>query len=82
GPYFLTLYEKRVREGDIPFFLGLMEHLAKAGVSCPQPVEGRDGQALRRLAGRPAAIVTFMKGVWPRRPNAVQCGEVGAALAR
>lgn len=82
GPYFLTLYEKRVREADIPFFLGLMEHLAKAGVSCPQPVEGRDGQALRRLAGRPAAIVTFMNGVWPRRPNAVQCGEVGTALAR
>lgn len=82
GPYFLTLYEKRVREADIPFFLGLMEHLAKAGVSCPQPVEGRDGQALRRLAGRPAAIVTFMNGVWPRRPNAAQCAEVGTALAR
>ncbi len=82
GPYFLTLYEKRVREGDIPFFLGLMEHLARAGLNCPQPVPGRDGQALRRLAGRPAAIVTFLKGVWPRRPNAIQCGEVGAALAR
>jgi homoserine kinase type II len=82
GLYILTLYEKRVQPADLPFFLGLMEHLAQRAIPCPLPVHGRDGQALRRLAGRPAAIVTFLRGVWPKRPTPAQCGEVGAALAR
>jgi homoserine kinase type II len=82
GGYILTLYEKRVREDDLPFFVGLMEHLATRGVTCPQPVRNRDGAALGRLAGRPAAIVTFLDGIWIRRPNARHCGAVGEALAR
>src|ERR1043166_10199531 len=57
GPFFLTLYEKRVAPRDLPFFLGLMEHLAKAGITCPQPVKNRDGEVLGNLAGRPAAVV-------------------------
>lgn len=81
GTYVLTLYEKRVDEADLPFFLGLMEHLARRGVSCPLPVQRRDGQVIGRLAGRPAAIITFLEGVWPRRPTAAHCRAVGAALA-
>lgn len=82
GFFILTLYEKRVRREDLPFFLGLMEHLAARGVSCPTPVPGRDGQALRELCGRPAAIVTFLPGMWPRRIEPRHCAELGAALAR
>ncbi len=82
GPYLLTLYEKRVNEDDLPFFIGLMEHLAKRGVNCPQPVLNRQGRALGRLAGRAAAIVTFLDGLWIRRPNVQHCGQVGEALAR
>ena len=67
GNFILTLYEKRVNADDLPFFLGLMDHLAEAGIPCPTPVHGRDGKALRRLCGRPAAIVTFLSGMWPRR---------------
>ena len=59
GRYILTLYEKRVKESDLPYFLGLIEHLASAGVTCPVPLHGRDGNALRRLCGRPAAMVSF-----------------------
>jgi homoserine kinase type II len=80
--YILTLYEKRVRSEDLPFFIGLMEHLAGRGVTCPQPVRNRDGSALGELASRPATIVTFLDGLWIRRPNVRHCGEVGAALAR
>ena len=79
--FILTLYEKRVDPTELPWFLGLMEHLASRGVVCPQPVRGRDGQALRQLAGRYAAITTFLPGVWPRRVRAEHCGPVGAALA-
>src|SRR5262245_56567992 len=56
GPFILTLYEKRVDPADLPFFLGLMEHLARCGINCPTPVRDRAGNALGSLAGRPAAI--------------------------
>jgi homoserine kinase type II len=81
GIYILTVYERRVAEADLPFFLGLLDHLAGRGVPCPTPVHGRDGAALRRLAGKPAAIVTFLRGVWPRRPSPQNCAELGAAMA-
>src|SRR6185312_2440315 len=77
----LTLYEKRVRREDLPFFLGLMQHLAAKGLSCPTPLNGEDGKALRELCGRPAAICTFLEGMWPRRPNERHCQLLGAALA-
>jgi homoserine kinase type II len=82
GSYILTLYEKRVRREDLPFFLAFMEHLAAAGIPCPVPVKGRDGAALRELAGRPAAVVTFLAGMWPRKPTPEHCAAVGEALAR
>jgi homoserine kinase type II len=81
GDFILTLYEKRVIPEELPWFLGLMEHLAAHGVTCPQPVRGRDGQALRHLAGRHAAITTFLPGVWPRRVRPEHCAPLGAALA-
>jgi homoserine kinase type II len=82
GYFILTLYEKRVAESDLPFFLDLIEHLAARGLNCPQPVRSRSGEALGRLARRPAAIVTFLDGVWIRRPSAAHCGAVGEALAQ
>src|SRR3984885_11683461 len=82
GQHILTLYEKRVKAEDLPFFIGLMKHLAERGVTCPQPVRDRAGSALGELAGRPATIVTFLDGIWIRRPNIRHCGEVGEALAR
>ena len=82
GFYILTLYEKRVNEAELPFFLGLMEHLAQRGISCPQPVENRRGEALGRIAGRPAAIVTFLDGMWIRRPEPRHCAMLGEALAK
>lgn len=82
GSYILTLYEKRVAEADLPFFLGLMEHLAARGIVCPQPVRDRRGETLGRLAGRPAVIVTFLEGLSIRRPNPKRCGALGGALAR
>ncbi len=81
GQYFLTLYEKRVDPKDLPFFLGLMDHLAARGINCPQPIHGRDGKAVRALAGRPAAITTFLHGLSPRRIAVRHCGPLGEALA-
>jgi homoserine kinase type II len=82
GDFILTLYERRVDPADLPWFIGLMRHLAARGVNCPLPVAGRDGAALRQLRGRHAAVTTFLPGVWPRRPAPAHCGELGVALAR
>jgi len=81
GNFILTLYEKRVAEADLPFFLALMEHLAARGITCPQPVKKKQGGVLGKIAGRPAAIFTFLDGLWIRRPNASHCAAVGEALA-
>jgi homoserine kinase type II len=82
GDFILTLYEKRVDPSELPWFLGLMEHLAGRNFVCPQPVRGRDGDALRHLAGRHAAITTFLPGVWPRRVRVEHCGADYAPTRR
>ncbi|MBR0657415.1 homoserine kinase [Plastoroseomonas arctica] len=81
GDFILTLYEKRVDPAELPYFLGLMDHMAARGLACPVPVKGADGEALRSLADRPAAICTFLPGVWPRRVRPEHCGPLGTALA-
>lgn len=82
GPHILTLYEKRVAREDLPFFLSLMEHLAAKGIACPVPVRNRQGQNLGELSGRPAAIITFLEGLWVRRPTVDHCAALGDVLAR
>ncbi len=82
GSFILTLYERRVAAANLPYFLGLMEHLAARGLACPTPVHGHDGRALREIAGRPAALVTFLSGMSVRRPKPWHCAKLGRALGR
>lgn len=82
GVYILTIYEKRVLREDLPFFLGLMDHLAVHGFPCATPVRGRDGESLRDVAGKPAAIVSFLDGISLRRPAPEHCGLLGETMAR
>ncbi|WP_020591034.1 homoserine kinase [Kiloniella laminariae] len=81
GNYILTLYEKRVKKEDLPFFLGFMQHLAAKGISCPIPIAGKDGDYLRTLCGRPAAITAFLDGMWPRRIQPFHCRALGKTMA-
>ncbi len=81
GQYILTLYEKRVQPQELPFFLGLMEHLAAADFICPTPLRDLEGANLRELCGRPAALVTFLPGLSVRKPQAKHCELAGRALA-
>ncbi|MBB4953743.1 homoserine kinase type II [Agrobacterium vitis] len=82
GALILTLYEKRVEKNDLPFFLGLMHHLSERGLNCPLPLPRRDGALLGELSGRPAALISFLEGMWLRKPEAQHCRAVGAALAQ
>ena len=81
GDFILTLYERRVDPAELPWFLGLMEHLAQARHRLPAAGARPRRRALRHLCGRHAAITTFLPGVWPRRVRPEHCGPVGAALA-
>ena len=81
GSYILTLYERRVEPADLPFFLGLLEHLAMRKIACPIPIRTNDGEVLGELAGKPAALVSYLEGIWVRRPGAVHCRALGASLA-
>ncbi len=79
--YILTLYEARAPKEDLPFFIGLMDHLAAHGLNCPRPLPDRNGDKLGELSGRPAALVTFLDGVSIKRPQPGHCAEAGRALA-
>jgi len=81
GYFILTLYEKRVNADDLPFFIGLMDHLFRNGINCPKPVRNNSGNALGTLSGRPAAIVTFLDGLSLSHPTPQHCEALGAAVA-
>jgi homoserine kinase type II len=80
GRYVLTLFE-RLPARSLPFYLGLMAHLARHGIPCPSPVADRANRLLATLNGKPAALVTRLPGAVVTQPSAGQCAEVGAVLA-
>ena len=82
GRYILTLFEKRMNAADLPYFIGLKQHLAAKGFPCPEPLAGKDGQTLRTLEGRPAVIISFLEGLSPKHPTPAQCRALGEGLAQ
>ncbi|HEV2567073.1 homoserine kinase [Sphingomonas sp.] len=82
GRFILTLYEKRVDETDLPFFLALLDHLADSASPVPRALKDRDGVQVQRVAGRPACLIEFLPGVSVARPTAAQAQAAGAALGR
>ncbi len=82
GRFFLTLYEKRVRESDLPYFFALLSHLAVRGCHVPRALPDRIGRTIHEVAGRPAALIEFLPGVSVSHPNPAQARAVGAALGR
>lgn len=82
GRYILTVYEKRVRREDLPFFLDLMMWLADHDYPSAAPIRDRKGEILQTVRGKPAALVAFLPGLSVRRPTASHCREAGEGLAR
>lgn len=82
GQFILTVYEKRVREDELPYFLGLTRWLAQHGYPSATPMIDREGEALQRVRGKPCAIFSFLPGLSVRRPTAAHCREAGEGLAR
>ncbi len=82
GRFIVTVYERRMREEELPYFVDLMQWLAGRDYPCPTPVADRQGRALKRIRSKPACMVTFLNGLSVRRPNALHCREAGRGLAR
>ena len=80
--YILTLYEKRVKQNDLPYFLALLEHLNRNNVTCPMPLYARDGKSLQRLCGKPAVILSFIPGICPQHKSVNHCVSLGKAVAK
>ena len=80
GRFILTLYEKRVEAGDLPFFMALLDHLAARGNPVPPAIAARDGVAIRQLAGRPACLIRFLTGVSVSHPTPAQARAAGLAM--
>ena len=80
--YILTLYEKRTDKADLPFFMNLKAHLSANGMNCPLPIADKSGTILQQIAGRPAAIFSFLDGISYRTPSADHCRSLGAVLAQ
>jgi homoserine kinase type II len=78
----LTVYEKRVSATDLPFFVGLMQHLSARGVPCPVPLADREGRVLQSVRDKPAALVSFLDGRSVMAPSPAHARAVGEALAR
>ncbi|MEZ5680292.1 MAG: homoserine kinase [Erythrobacter sp.] len=82
GRYVLTMYERRIETGDLPFFLGLLDHLSEHGCAVPRTIHDHAGAAYRMVDGKAVALIEFLPGVSPTLPTAAQSRAVGAALAK
>jgi homoserine kinase type II len=80
GRFILTLYEKRVDAGDLPFFLSLLDHLADRGLPVPRALRDRGGVQVQQIAGRPGCLIEFLPGVSVSHPTQAQAHAAGRAL--
>lgn len=78
--FILTLYEKRVDAGDLPFFMALLDHLADNGLPVPRAIKDREGKQIQTVAGRPACLIEFLPGVSVTHPTTAQARATGEAL--
>ncbi len=80
--FILTLYEKRVDAGDLPFFLALLDHLAAAGLPVPPAIADRAGLKIRTVEGRPACLIQFLPGVSLSHPTPAQAYAAAFEMGR
>lgn len=82
GRYILTMYERRIELSDLPYFLGLLDHLSAKGCPVPRTIHDHDGAAYRMIDNKAVALIEFLPGVSPTQPSPEQAHSVGEVLAR
>ena len=81
GTFILTIYEKRVKEEDLPYFINLMDHLSSNGINCPKPVKDKSGEIFQNISNKKSILVTFLSGNSLKFINKGHCFELGKNLA-
>ncbi|MEM6266610.1 MAG: homoserine kinase [Pseudomonadota bacterium] len=80
--FILTMYERRIELEDLPYFLGLLDHLAASDCPVPRTIHDRDGASFRMVDGKAVALIEFMPGISPTRPSSQQARALGSVLAK
>ena len=80
--FILTMYERRIELEDLPYFLGLLDHLSSKECPVPRTIHDREGAAYRMEQGKAVALIEFLPGVSPTQPTVEQARSVGEVLAR
>ena len=81
GTFILTIYEKRVKEEDLPYFINLMDHLSSNGINCPKPVKDKSGEIFQNISNKKSILVTFLSGNSLKLIDKSHCYELGKNLA-
>ena len=80
--FILTIFEKRVKKKDLPFFMSLMEKLNQKKIICPRPLKNNKGKHLSKIRNKPASIVTFLNGSDKTNLNYKNCFDIGKNIAK
>ena len=81
GTFILTIYEKRVKEEDLPYFINLMSHLSGNGINCPKPIKDKSGEIFQKISNKKSILVTFLSGNSLKFIDKSHCYELGKNLA-
>ena len=80
--YILTIYEKRVDENDLPFFIKLLSYLSENKFPCPRPIASKNNEKINRIKNKNAALVTFLNGQSKNKITSEECFEIGKITAQ
>ena len=80
--FILTIFEKRVSQREIPFFMQLMDQLNNFNINCPKPLKNKSGNYLIRIKNKTACIVSFLNGKDKKKLNLKNCFDIGKLIAQ
>jgi homoserine kinase type II len=80
--YILTIYEKRVDENDLPFFINLLSNLSENKFPCPKPIANKNNEKINKIKNKNAALVTFLNGQSKNKITSEECFEIGKITAQ
>ena len=80
--FILTIFEKRVKEQDLPFFIELQNHLSKKNIKCPSPISNRNGQDINTIEDKPCVLMSFIEGKKINNATFYHCQQIGELTAK
>ena len=79
--FILTIFEKRVKEQELPFFIELQNHLSKKNIKCPSPIPNRNGKYINTIIDKPCVLISFLEGKKMNNATSYHCHQIGELAA-